>query len=756
MTHEVELTGCRPEPLMSYLKALGIFRLISEQKDPKAGACWRRGRFVLWSDLTETTLRDFFLNEYRPTPIATPWAGGSGFFERDNRKALDAIAISTTPRLAVYRDVIDRARRILAEEGLREKPDREAKERLLRRYRREMPDEFVLWMDAAIVLRTDGQEFAPVLGTGGNDGRLDFGQNFMQRLVDQLRITDVAPPASATLLENSLFGIPAAGLSDAAVGQFSPGRAGGPNATQGMEGDPTDNPWDFVLMLEGTVLLAGALVRRAGVLSTDKASFPFTVRSCAVGAASADESEVPDARGELWLPIWNRSVTLRELELLFAEGRAEYAGRPVRDAVDFARAVAQLGVDRGIEQFVRFGFLRRSGKAYLAVAMNRFPVPQRPREAVGLLQEIDPWLDDFRRAAGPDRPARLRSALAAIDSAIFDYCRYGRREDLMAVFLALGRAERELAITGGRYQNRVVCSPLADLSARWVESTYDGSEEYNIALALSGIHDPSREKKVPPIRANLEPVTWTGRGWRWQEAAGPGVVWNAADLPTNMVAVLKRRMMDGAREACESLPLLSYRTASLLDITAFLVPGGCDEARIDALLWSLVLVNHRASLPAGLKQRTAPDASEERRPLPRQFALLKLLFLPAPLVPVQNDPSRPPRWRLGRPGERGLVIRATPEIIPLLLAHRVHEACRIAYERLRASGFAPLPTPTGGRPVRASDWEQPPRSYIDGRRLAAALLIPVSDYAVNEIVSLVVRSAEPPLESAETIVMGGE
>ena len=34
--YEIELTGCTPEPLMAYLKALGILRLVGEQTDPSA------------------------------------------------------------------------------------------------------------------------------------------------------------------------------------------------------------------------------------------------------------------------------------------------------------------------------------------------------------------------------------------------------------------------------------------------------------------------------------------------------------------------------------------------------------------------------------------------------------------------------------------------------------------------------------------------------------------------------------------------
>jgi CRISPR-associated protein Csx17 len=755
MAQEIELTGCRPEPLMNYLKALGIFRLVAEQKDPNATACWRQEHFVLCSDLSATALEDFFLKKYQPTPIATPWAGGSGFFKGDNRKALEAIATNKMDRLACYQKVIACAQRILQEEGMTEKPKGEAKERLLRRFRREMPDEFVRWMDAAIVLGQKEQDYAPVLGTGGNDGRLDFAQNFMQRIIDLLGLNPSGHKVTAALLKNCLFGTLTRGLSAAAVGQFAPGRVGGPNATQGMEGKSTDNPWDFVLMLEGTLLLAGALARRAGVLCSDKASFPFTVRCRTAGGIEIGHAEVTNARGELWLPVWNRFITLRELEHFFTEGRAEYSSRSARDSIDFARAVAQLGVDRGVEQFVRFCFLKRSGKAYLAVAADRFPVPQRPREAVGLLEEIDSWLNAFRDKTGDYFPVRFRTALSAVESAIFDYCRYSRREGLMAVFLALGQAEHELAVTAGRHGKQEVCPPLGNLSPRWIEATYDGTVEYNIALALSGIRAPSTEKDVPPIRANLEPVEWTSSKWRWRNAADPEVVWNSADLSANMTAVLERRKMDGARNRSVLSPLHSKRLASLQDVAIFLDPGRCDDSRIEQLLWSLVLVDHRSLLPSGLQRRALSEVNEEPPLLPRQFALLKLLFLPAPLVPIQDEPNRPPRWRMAGRDEPGLVIRSDPRIIRLLLADRVDQACQIAYERIRSSGLTPLPTAMSGRPARAREWERLPDSHVHGRRLAAALLIPVTDVAVDQMISLVVRSVEQP-EELEATAIGGD
>lgn len=182
--HVVELPGCAPEPLMNYLKALGVLRLVSEQVDLQALGYWSQDRFVLESKLYRDELVDFLLTKYAPTPILGPWAGGSGFFGKDNRKYVKSIGESASARLAPYREAIENIHRILQAEGIAEKPSKDVKAKLLRRYRREMPDSFVCWMDAAMALGENDERFAPLLGTGGNDGRLDFTQNFMQRIVD--------------------------------------------------------------------------------------------------------------------------------------------------------------------------------------------------------------------------------------------------------------------------------------------------------------------------------------------------------------------------------------------------------------------------------------------------------------------------------------------------------------------------------------------------------------------------------------------
>ena len=100
---DIALHGCTSRPLAAYLKALGILRITGEQLDKRACGFWRNGLFVLSSDVDRQKLCDFFLTAYIPTPVVTPWNGGSGFYPGDNREGIDFIAGSENPRLAAYR-----------------------------------------------------------------------------------------------------------------------------------------------------------------------------------------------------------------------------------------------------------------------------------------------------------------------------------------------------------------------------------------------------------------------------------------------------------------------------------------------------------------------------------------------------------------------------------------------------------------------------------------------------------------------------
>src|SRR5262249_15802005 len=275
---------------------------------------------------------------------------------------LEAIGSSTTKRLALYRDAITRIRALVP----KTKPKDDEKAQLLIRCRSELSDDVVPWLDVCFVLGEKGPSFFPILGTGGNDGRLDFTNNFMQRLADVLpfAISDEPKQEAKAWLKAALFGDTLVSLAKAAVGQFNPGGIGGANGTQGkFEADSRVNPWDFVLMVEGSLLFAGSLARRMGAYSAGRAVFPFSVDSVAVGygSATASEETTDGSRAELWLPLWQDGCIHAEVRHLFAEGRAQVGRRQAKNAVEFALAANLLGVSRGVYSFARYGFLKRNG-----------------------------------------------------------------------------------------------------------------------------------------------------------------------------------------------------------------------------------------------------------------------------------------------------------------------------------------------------------------------------------------------------------
>jgi len=92
--------------MAGYLKALAVFRLISEQADPKARGWWVGNSFCLESRFDADALSRFFLDEYVPTPIAAPWHAKSGFGEDEETEGFRTILKSDSPRLHEYRQAI--------------------------------------------------------------------------------------------------------------------------------------------------------------------------------------------------------------------------------------------------------------------------------------------------------------------------------------------------------------------------------------------------------------------------------------------------------------------------------------------------------------------------------------------------------------------------------------------------------------------------------------------------------------------------
>jgi CRISPR-associated protein Csx17 len=745
----IALEGCQPAPLLHYLKALGVLRLVAEQFDPQVRGAWRGRAFVLSTTASASDLARFFLEKYCPSPVVAPWNGGSGFYPQDKnqRAMLNALCDAPAARFDDYRAAVAAAREVVGTRTVQ--PKDEEKAELLRHARRVFPDEALKWLDAAFVLGDDKTDYPPLLGSGGNDGRLDFTINFIARLLsvlpeaierdsrDQLRDVPedkafkvkerVARQAQARLQESetqlraALFGDTPATLEKAAVGQFYPAGAGGANATQRARSDESYvNPWDFILAIEGTLILASATVRQLAAGARSRASFPFTAHNSTIGYGTATENE--KMRAEMWLPLWSRPTSYLEIAQVFGEGRVQFSGshrQSARTGFDFARAVAELGVDRGIDAFQRYAFIERNGQANLALPLGRFEVPKSERPRAALVHEIDYWLERLRRATGDAKrtPPRFTRARRRIEEAIFNLCASGQAEHLRETLIALGAAEAAVA-TSPRFRDEHNLPPLAGLTRAglteaWAEASDDGTDEFAIALALSSI---TGDGERDAMRASLEPVTIEKTKVAWTNRDG-SAVWGTNTLEDNLASVINRRSIDARRDTLTHPAVAGRRHASLIAVAAFLTRKSdnlymTDDAYIEDLFRGLALIDWKRASRSERKRASITVPAT----LPRAYALLKLLFL-----------------RDGKLYRRGsmepITIKHEPRIVPLLRAARVDEAIELAARRLRATELAPLD--------HRFHFNQQ-----DGTRLAAALLIPIESRAATALADLVLREEE--------------
>lgn len=705
------LVGCRPQPLGSYLKALGVLRLVGTQADPQALGWWEGERYLMRSVLDRDALVAFFVDDYRPTPLVAPWNGGSGFGPTDRQGGIEAIETSTAPRLDAYREAIRVGHELFGE--AREKGW--AKQQLLEACRARLPDDAVAWMDACVVLAEGGPGFPPLLGTGGNDGRLEFSNTFMQRLVDVLSLRvkkgrrTVA--ATATWLNAALFADREAPGVLAPVGQFDPGAAGGANSSPLGARDSLLNPWDWVLLLEGALLFAGAVARRLGAGARGRATMPFTFDASPVGYPGA--APVEKARGEIWVPLWRRPTTVAELSQLFGEARADWRGRPARRGLDMVRAVASLGVDRGIDAFGRFAVVERFGRNNLAVQVDRVRV--RTRTEVPLTADLDRWLEPVRRAQNP--PAAVDWSLRRTDGSIYELAVRGGPHRLQVVLTVL--ADLELAVgraTVFRENSRL--RPVHGLrAADWLPHLDDGSLELRIAVALAS----GRDRDGAGLRSILRPVARDGRGWTEGPEPVPGL--GVRPLAEVLAGAHARRAIEAAadvggegavdHDGIRLRTAFRYRVpASTGDVQAF-VEGRLDEDRLGRLLSGLLLLDW-----FGRVKR--PASEPERSPWPPAPAWVLL----APFFHGRPIPTG---------GAEPLHLAPEPSWPQQLASGRVRDVLQAASLRLRMAKLAPAILS-----VEATALASPPSS-----RLGAALLVPLSTGAVRRMLH---RVAPPPID----------
>lgn len=576
------LSGLRPEPLASYLAGIGLLRVLAEQRDAGCRAWWGANGLHLDTEVSDVTA--WLVEEYVPTPVLSPWNEGSGFGAKDKapKKALEDLRKRSTLRLDGFRLALEVARQV----GDVSRRMGWGKSRTVREYRNRCPDELVPWIDASVVLASQQAYFPPLLGTGGNDGRLDFSTNFHQRLLDV--IVEQPGETSTTWAWDALQGTHGARLQAAAVGQFDPGGAGGKNSSPHGEADSLVNPWSFVLLVEGLLLFAAGVARRLGH-TVGSASMPFTLRSSMHGTERGASDE--QSRGEVWAPVWAKPFSYSEVRQLFDEARASWRGRPAQQAVEMYESVMSHGVARGVDRYVRYGLHQRNGLAFVAVPLDHVRV--QPRADVRLAAQLEEWPARVRRAA--TRSSAVESALRRFDAAHLDFARSRRSEGLMSLLERLTKLELAVARSGRLREDLPVRRPPKAQAFLDEIVAVDGeSPELRVAVGLASLASAPGDVPARTLRQLLLPIEPEGRGLRWRDSS---VVTGFPIRP--LVSVLSDVLVWRGRHTVDEHTDLAFRGVRTFPF-GIRIPAGdlhnwatgrLEESRISAILTAMLALD---------------------------------------------------------------------------------------------------------------------------------------------------------------------
>lgn len=465
MLNGIQLAGCTPEPIAGYLKALGVLRVLAEQVDPQLRGFWHENVFHL-EGITQEQLVEFFCKDWQPTPVTQPWNNGTGYTKDSH------LTISQAPRFESLNRLVAVCQEVAKTVGLDalSKVTPQKKKEVLRELRQHAPSDLRRGIEAAWIVTQDAEKLNFLLANGGMSGNADLGdlQNTALKLLFDF---DTGNPleVSEPCLRASIF---REALEKTRIAKsivfLDPGTTGSINGTIGESTEAQSNPWDYLLALEGLLSILPTVTRRytqANDLQT--ACLPFAVRPSTAGQGTLTAAET--CRGEVWFPLWAKPLRWRLVEHLFTEAKLSVGNRPAVTGLDARRAIASLGCNRSINQFVRYGYFVRNGDAQFAIPLGRFNPEHRP-EAV-ITTEVDSWLEQIGRIKRLSNS--IESALNRVRLALWDHASGG---SLLDVVIALGQLEEARDRSSIRTQLRV-------LSFAWVKAADDKSIEFRLALA---------------------------------------------------------------------------------------------------------------------------------------------------------------------------------------------------------------------------------------------------------------------------------
>jgi CRISPR-associated protein Csx17 len=242
--------------IVEYLSMLGLYRAIL-QRDINATLSFANG-VEIRSKLSKEGVIDYLFNDFRPSPILSPWNGSAGFDGKPN-KAFDFALESKDPRLEDWQE---------AQEALRAFLPCKDKLDLLWALRENGPVSFLPWFDACWVsVRPQGKvgrqlKANPMCGAGGNFGRLDISRKYLEAVALCLGNLANCESALSRVFERASFHCSESRKAERLRGFLN--WSGSDFATVPMSfgsyapggSSESRNPWEFLFLVEGLCMLA--------------------------------------------------------------------------------------------------------------------------------------------------------------------------------------------------------------------------------------------------------------------------------------------------------------------------------------------------------------------------------------------------------------------------------------------------------------------------------------------------------------------
>lgn len=546
----------------------------------------------------------------------------------------------------------------------------------------ERDDGRVELLDAHIISAGGRNQFNPLLGTGGNIGRRDLAKVYEDAL--QL-IKNTKESECREWLWFTLFGNGGALLPElSSAGTWFVFANKTFNSGQGWYRKGQLSPWSFLFALEGARLLSGAASRRLSATARPYAAFPFVSDSAAARASG----DVAGRRAEFWAPLWSAPASPLAMRALLARGQARVGAKAAFAAYEFALAARSAGVDAGVTAFQRFS-LRQTTSRHTYEAIPEQWITSTNDSHVGELARLSRWMERLPRDGANDK--QFFGFRGCMEEALIRLAAEPENPDRwQSILLMLAKSQFEI----DRNQNlRNKCLAVPVLSSSLFERAWPSPPpEITVAQAVAAIRSDGIDPML--VQGNIFGVAGDAFP-HFPEQRPARAVWNELTPLASMSRIVERRLIDGA--LAEANPLASRWCCPANVVHAF-VDGILDDEQIGHWTPPLSLLGWYDS--SGMGRATFPGPADGGG-----AARLHDLFRPLFVAQARGV------------NKNGLV--AARHLLKLIRQGSWDKAIALARQRFMTDKQIRIIVP----PIRID---------CDGERVAAAMLIPMSVYEVEE------------------------